>query len=111
MDATGNFVVAWQSFSQDPTHIDGSGDTLRCMKTTVELPDRLLQEAKRTALKEGTTVRALIEQGLRTVLDDRKQSGGFHLRDASFRGDGLVVGRSLRDWNAVRDLIYAERGA
>jgi hypothetical protein len=81
------------------------------MKTTVELPDRLLQEAKRRALKEGTTVRALIEQGLRTVLEDRKDGRAFVLRDASFRGDGLVAGRSLSDWNAVRDLIYAERGA
>jgi hypothetical protein len=80
------------------------------MKTTVELPDRLLREAKKAALEEGTTVRALIEQGLRTVLDDRKQSRAFKLRDASFRGDGLVAGRSLRDWNDVRDLIYAERG-
>jgi hypothetical protein len=80
------------------------------MKTTVDLPDALLHEAKRTAAKEKTTVRALIEQGLRSVLDDRKRGGVFRLRDASFRGDGLVAGRSLRDWNDVRDLIYAERG-
>jgi hypothetical protein len=81
------------------------------MKTTVELPEGLLREAKRTALRERTTVRALIEQGLRTVLGSRRQSGTFTLRPASFRGDGLVAGRSLRDWNAIRDLVYAERGA
>jgi len=56
-------------------------------------------------------VRALIEQGLRTVLNDRKEGGAFTLRKASFRGDGLAAGRSLRDWNDIRDLAYAERGA
>ena len=81
------------------------------MKTTVELPDALLRDAKRVALKERTTIKALIEQGLRAVVADRKRGGGFTLRKSSFRGDGLVAGRSLQDWGAVRDLVYAERGA
>ena len=81
------------------------------MKTTVELSDALLREAKRVAAKERTTVRALIEQGLRTVLAGRKRRSGFALQPASFRGDGLVSGRSLQDWASIRDAIYAERGA
>jgi len=81
------------------------------MKTTVELPDSLLREAKRVALKNRTTVRALIEQGLRTIVAERKRPGGFTLRNAAFRGDGLVSGRSLQDWASIRDLVYAERGA
>ena len=81
------------------------------MKTTVELPDSLLREAKRVALRDRTTVRALIERGLRTVLNPRRQAGAFALRKASFRGEGLAAGLSLRDWDAVRDLIYSERGA
>ena len=32
------------------------------MKTTVEIPDQLLDEARRLASREGTTLRALIEQ-------------------------------------------------
>ena len=81
------------------------------MKTTVEISEGLLREAKRLAVRERTTVRALIEQGLRTVVTSRRKPGGFALRRASFRGDGLVSGRSLRDWDAIRDLAYAERGA
>lgn len=80
------------------------------MKTTVELPDALLREAKRVALRERTTVRALIERGLRAVLKG-KPAAGFKLREASFRGDGLVAGRSLSDWETIRDLSYSERGA
>jgi hypothetical protein len=81
------------------------------MKTTVELPDALLREAKRVALRENTTVKALIERGLRQVVGGRGKATAFTLRDASFEGDGLVEGRSLRDWEAIRDLIYSGRGA
>jgi hypothetical protein len=81
------------------------------MKTTVELPDSLLRQAKRVALKERTTVKALIERGLRQVIAGEKRAGRFVLRGASFCGDGLVSGRSLQDWNAIRDAIYSERGA
>ena len=81
------------------------------MKTTVELPDGLMRRAKRVALREKTTVRALIERGLRSVLSGRAQGERFMLRKAGFRGDGLVAGRSLRDWETIRDLSYSERGA
>jgi hypothetical protein len=81
------------------------------MKTTVELSDGLLRQAKRVALKERTTVKALIERGLRIVVSNQNARGTFTLRNASFRGDGLVQGRSLSDWPSVRDAIYSERGA
>ena len=82
------------------------------MKTTVELPVGLLREAKRLAVRERTTVKALIEKGLRAEVQARAtRRSGFKLRRAGFRGDGLVSGRSLRDWDAIRDLAYSERGA
>lgn len=80
-------------------------------KTTVELPPALLRDAKRVALAERTTVKALIERGLRLVIGARAKRGRFSLRRASFKGDGLVAGRSLQDWTAIRDDIYRERGA
>ena len=79
-------------------------------KTTIELPDALLRDAKRVALEQRTSVKALIERGLRLVLRDRMRHGAFRLRRASFEGDGLVAGRSLSDWTAIREQIYAERG-
>lgn len=82
------------------------------MKTTVEISDELLREVKRMALRKRTTVRALIEQGLRLVVREQKgKERGFTLRDASFTGDGLLPGRSLQDWETIRDRAYAERGA
>lgn len=93
------------------SHIYGIRDTLNYMKTTVELPAQLLREAKQVAAREGTTVRALIERGLRSVVRGRRSTTRFTLRRAAFRGDGLVAGRSLRDWESIRDLSYSERGA
>jgi hypothetical protein len=82
------------------------------VKTTIELSDAALDEARRVALKEGTSLRALIEEGLRRVLADRRaRRAGFRLRRASFRGDGLAPEFEGASWPAVRDAIYRERGA
>ena len=75
------------------THIYGRRDKLpRMRKATVDLPDALLRDVKKLALKERTTVKALIEQRLRTVVKEWLRRGGFTLRKASFEGDGLVAG-------------------
>ena len=41
---------------------------LSCMRTTVDLPDELLIEAKKRAVDRRTTLRALLEAGLRAEL-------------------------------------------
>lgn len=40
------------------------------MRTTIDLPDGLLQRAKIAAVNRRTTVRALVEKGLLAVLDE-----------------------------------------
>jgi hypothetical protein len=80
------------------------------MKTTVEIADALLDEAKRVAAKEGTTVRALIEQGLRRALAERKRGGRFRLRRATFKGAGLQPGVQELGWERIRELAYEGRG-
>ena len=84
---------------------------VNCMKTTVEIADGVLSEAKRAALREGTSVRALIEEGLQKVLDDRRKKPRFRLRDASVAGKGLQPRVADGSWETVRDLIYKGRGA
>jgi len=82
------------------------------IKTTIDIVDGLLAEAKRVADREGTTLRALVEDGLRRVLADRtNQRPRFKLRDASFRGRGLQPGVREGDWDQIRDLAYESRGA
>jgi len=81
------------------------------MKTTVEIPDAVLKEARRVAAHEKTTVRALIVDGLRRVLAERKRKGTFRPRKASFKGDGLHPDLAGAQWEKVRDTIYQGRGA
>jgi Arc/MetJ family transcription regulator len=80
------------------------------MKTTIEISDSLLDEARKLAAKEGTTVRAFVEQGLRRVVAERKSRGAFRLRKAAFRGKGLQPGAEDATWERIRESIYQGRG-
>ena len=80
------------------------------MKTTVEISDALLAEAKKVAAREGTTVRTLIEQGLRHALTGRAKRGHFKLRKASFKGRGLSADARGASWQQLRELAYEGRG-
>ena len=82
-----------------------------CMKTTVEISDALLEEARVVAARERTTVRALLEDGLRHVLLARRRRCAFKLRDAAFKGRGLQPDVAAGSWERLRDLIYEGRGA
>lgn len=81
------------------------------MKTTIEIADSLLREAKDAAKREGTTVRALVEAGLRAVLKSRRSRGRFALRDASFGGQGLQPEFRGERWEDLRDAVYEGRGS
>lgn len=48
------------------------------MKTTVEIDDELLKAAKRAAVDEGTTLRCLIEEGLRNRVALSNRQGRLH---------------------------------
>ncbi len=80
------------------------------MKTTIEIPNSLLEEARKLASQEGTTVRALVETGLRRVLTERKKRGPFKLRKASFKGNGLQPGVTDASWERIREMAYEGRG-
>ena len=77
------------------------------MKTTVEISDALLRAAKQRARARGVTLRTLIEEGLRRVLDEWPEAAPFRLRRASFKGEGRTP--EAASWEAVRDLIYSDR--
>ena len=81
------------------------------MKTTIELPEALFDKAKRHARKHKTTLKALIEQGLRQVLATKADAAPFKLRDASVSGKGLNPEFRDANWDQLRDAIYPKQGA
>jgi hypothetical protein len=80
--------------------------TVDHMKITVNLPDGLLREAQEVARRDRTTLRELIETGLRTVLMQRSTSTSFVLPDASVDGQGLQPAFRGAGWGQIRDTIY-----
>jgi Arc/MetJ family transcription regulator len=81
------------------------------MKTTIDIADPLLQEAKRVAAAEKTTLRALVEQGLRSALEQRRTRGTYRMRDASVGGGGLHPDVAHLSMQEIIDLSYGDRGA
>ncbi len=80
------------------------------MKTTVQIPDTLFEEARKVARQEKTTLKALVEQGLRKVLSERKQRNSFRLRKASFKGNGLQAHLAGASWDQIQETSYEGRG-
>jgi len=80
------------------------------MKTTLDISDPLLREARKVAARERTTLRALVEQGLRRLIAEKQRRPKFQLRKASFKGRGLRP--ELRDagWDRLREFAYERRG-
>jgi hypothetical protein len=81
-----------------------------CMKTTVQIPDSLFEEARKVAHKEKTTIKALVEQGLRKVLSERKKSKSFRLRKATYGGSGLQSHLTGASWDEIIEKSYEGRG-
>ncbi|WP_229811096.1 type II toxin-antitoxin system VapB family antitoxin [Streptosporangium pseudovulgare] len=79
------------------------------MKTTVDIADGLLQEARQLARSEGTTLRALVEEGLRSVLARRSREAGYTLPDASVGGQGMQPSVRGASWEDIRALAYEDR--
>ncbi len=78
------------------------------MKTTIDIPDALLDEVRRVASREGTSVKTLVEQGLRQVISERNRHRPFRLRKASFKGRGLGAEAKRAGWKRLRELAYEE---
>ena len=76
------------------------------MKTTVDLPESLLRDAQEAARSANTTLRALIEDGLRTVLARRRAADDFTLRDASVTGSGVRPELRGASWERIRAEAY-----
>ena len=80
------------------------------MKTTVEISDSLMRDARKEAAREGITLRALIERGLRRVIAETGREAAFKLRRVTFKGKGLQAELSEAGWEKIRDMAYESRG-
>lgn len=75
------------------------------MRTTINLPDDLLAQAKRAALESGQTLTAVIEEALRERLARRAGRSSPPVRLTTFGGSGTKPGVDLDDSAALLDLM------
>ena len=87
----------------------GHDRTVSSMKTTADLPEALVREAQDVARAEGTTLRTLVEDGLRVALERHRSGSRFRLPDASVDGNGLRQEVRNAGWDEVRSAIYGDR--
>ena len=80
------------------------------MKTTIELPEELFLQAKRCALEQGTTLKALMESGLRNALAQVKKRDStpyrFPVIDAMAQPAASTI-----ELNALIDQMREEQSA
>jgi hypothetical protein len=75
------------------------------MRTTIHLPDDLLDEAKRLALESGDTLTAVIEGALRERLARRPTGRASSVTLTTFGSEGLQPGVDLDDSSGLMDLM------
>ena len=78
------------------------------MKTTIDIAEPLLRDARTYATAHGLTLHVVVELGLRAVLPPPERTIPYKLRDASFTGDRLNPAFQAMPWNDVRDTIYGQ---
>lgn len=83
------------------------------MKTTLDIADPLLNQVRKIALRDGDTLRSLVEQGLRKVVAERgAKVQPFALQDCSVGVRGARSAYETLHWRDKRALIYTmEDGA
>jgi hypothetical protein len=80
------------------------------MKTTIDIGDALFDQIRQLAQRNRTTFKALVEEGLRRVLDEHSRRSEFQLRDAGFQGEGLNPDFADASWSEIRGAAYRDRG-
>lgn len=79
------------------------------MRTSVDIPDPLMRRAKKLARRRGTTLRQLLLDGLRGMVEQEVPARRHHMRDCSFGKGGLVDGLSWEDSERLDELAYGDR--
>jgi hypothetical protein len=80
------------------------------VKTTIDIADGLLSQAKGRAHRDGTTLRSLVERGLSSVLNEPSPSDRPPFRAVTGRLEPLQGVDPYSDWEAIRDGIYEAGG-
>jgi hypothetical protein len=77
------------------------------MKTTVVIADSLFARAQRASKQRGITMRQLVEEGLRAVLQEPPPKT-YKVPDHSVGREGGPFPLAEKSWAEIRTTIYGE---
>lgn len=80
------------------------------MRTTLDINDELLARAQRHARETGSTLRAVVEDGLRQVLDSAGSTRKYVLPDLRVGDPTAHDPLEQYSWPELRELIYGDPG-
>jgi hypothetical protein len=78
------------------------------MKTTLDIKDELLRQARKLAQRSGRPLRAVVEEGLRLALAQQQEATGYRLKDFSVGDPGGPDPLESLTWQDLREEIYGE---
>ena len=85
-------------------HIYADNDTFLCMRTTIEISEELLRQAKKRAADERAPLREVIEAALRFYLGKRPKNKRYELKWRTEKGH-MLPGVRLDDRDALFNLM------
>lgn len=81
------------------------------MKTTVQISDALLADVQKIVLKRKTTLKALVDEGLRLVVEQEHAPKKLvKLKDFSYGDPDVPWPLEGKSWEEIRNIIYEGRG-
>jgi hypothetical protein len=80
------------------------------MRTSIDIPDPLLRRARKLARERGTSLRALLLDGLQRTVAGSATSKAHRMKDLSFGKGGLDEGLSWSDTERIDAIAYGDRG-
>ena len=80
------------------------------MKTTIDISDNLLTQAKQLAREQNVTLRSIVEEGLVKAMQDRSQRTAKPIQPVVFGGNGLQPDFEEVSWQAIREAAYEGHG-
>jgi len=88
------------------SQVNRASDMLKHMRTTINLPDDLILQAKKAALEADTTLTEIIANALREALAKRRPKRAKHDFKINASGNGgLLPGVDLDDTSALLDIM------
>jgi Arc/MetJ family transcription regulator len=81
---------------------------LLCMRTTIDITDELLRQAKKRAAEDRVPLRQVVESALRVYLGRQKGSGTYRLKWRAEHGQ-LQPGVDLDDRNSLFDAMEKKK--